>query len=151
MKRLLKPLLAVIVLLLISIQFIPRDHNDTGNTPIHDISGVYKVPVNVGLILKRSCYDCHSDQTYYPWYARLQPVRLMMDKHVRDGKAELNFNAFGTYTARRQRSKIRAIGESLNEGSMPLSSYTLVHHNAILSKADKALLMNWVEQTSDNL
>ncbi len=74
-----------------------------------------------------------------------------MDKHVRDGKAELNFNAFGTYTARRQRSKIRAIDESLREGSMPLSSYTLVHRNAILSKADKALLMNWAEQTSDNL
>lgn len=103
------------------------------------------------MILKRSCYDCHSDQTYYPWYAQLQPVRLMMDNHVRDGKAELNFNAFGTYTLRKQRSKMRAISESLEEGAMPLSSYTLLHRNAALSQTEKTELMNWVKQTTDSL
>ncbi|MBB3971238.1 heme-binding domain-containing protein [Mucilaginibacter phyllosphaerae] len=151
MKRMFKRLLGVALLLFTAIQFISRDHNETGNTPVHDISGVYHLPAGVGLILKRSCYDCHSNQTEYPWYARLQPVRLLMDRHVRDGKAELNFNAFGTYSARKQRSKLRAIGESLEEGSMPLSSYTLLHRDAILSKAEQILLMNWVKQTSDSL
>lgn len=151
MKRKLKPVLGVAVLLLIAIQFVPRDHNEGGNKPANDIAGVYRIPVNVGLILKRSCYDCHSNQTYYPWYARLQPVRLMMDNHVREGKAVLNFNDFSRYSARKQRSKLRAISESLDEGSMPLSSYTLLHRDAILSPTDKSLLMNWVKQTSDNL
>jgi len=151
MKRKLKPVPGVAVLLLIAIQFVPRDHNEAGNNPANDITAVYKVPANVGLILKRSCYDCHSNRTYYPWYARLQPVRLMMDNHVREGKAELNLNEFSTYSARKQRSKLRAISESLEEGSMPLSSYTLLHRDAMLSQTDKTLLMNWVKQTSDSL
>ena len=151
MKRLLKPLLGVTALLLIAVQFVPRDHNEAGNQPVHDIASVYRVPASVSMILKRSCYDCHSDQTYYPWYAQLQPVRLMMDNHVRDGKAELNFNAFGTYTLRKQRSKLRAISESLEEGAMPLSSYTLLHRNAVLSPTEKIELMNWVKQTTDSL
>lgn len=151
MKRLLKPLLGVTALLLIALQFVPRNHNEAGNQPVNDITSVYRVPVNVSMILKRSCYDCHSDQTYYPWYAQLQPVRLMMDNHVRDGKAELNFNAFGTYTLRKQRSKMRAISESLEEGAMPLSSYTLLHRNAALSQTEKTELMNWVKQTTDSL
>lgn len=151
MKRLLKPILGVAALLLIAIQFIPRDHNEADNRSENDIASVYKVPENVGLILKKSCYDCHSDRTNYPWYAQLQPVRLMMDNHVRDGKSELNFNAFRSYTARKQRSKMRAIEQSLDEGTMPLSSYTLLHRDAVLSKSDKAILMNWVKQTSDSL
>jgi hypothetical protein len=151
MKRLLKPLLGVTALLLIAVQFVPRDHNEAGNQPVHDIASVYGVPASVSMILKRSCYDCHSDQTYYPWYAQLQPVRLMMDNHVRDGKTELNFNAFGTYTLRKQRSKLRAISESLEEGAMPLSSYTLLHRNAVLSPTEKIELMNWVKQTTDSL
>ncbi len=146
-----KRLPGVALLLFIAIQFIPRDYNEAGNTAVHDIAGVYHIPAGVGLILKRSCYDCHSNQTIYPWYARLQPVRLLMDQHVRDGRVELNFNAFGTYSARKQRSKLRAIGESLDEGSMPLSSYTLLHRDAILSRAEQLLLMNWVKQTSDSL
>ena len=151
MKRLLKPLFGVTALLLIALQFVPRNHNEAGNQPVNDITSVYRVPASVSMILKRSCYDCHSDQTYYPWYAQLQPVRLMMDNHVRDGKAELNFNAFGTYTLRKQRSKLRAISESLEEGAMLLSSYTLLHRNAVLSPTEKIELMNWVKQTTDSL
>jgi hypothetical protein len=75
----------------------------------------------------------------------------MMDWHVRQGKEDLNFNEFATYTPRKQRSKLRAIGESLEEGSMPLSSYTFIHRSAMLSKADKALLYNWVKQSADSL
>lgn len=71
-----------------------------------------------------------------------------MDRHVAAGKEELNFNEFATYSLRRRRSRLRAIGESLDEGSMPLTAYTLMHRNAILSRQDKALLTNWVEETN---
>ncbi|MGF7079093.1 heme-binding domain-containing protein [Mucilaginibacter sp. UYCu711] len=150
MKRVIKISLIVIVALFIIIQFIPRDHNESEAMAANDISKVYAVPVNVGAILKRSCYDCHSNHTEYPLYSWLQPIRLMMDRHVSKGKEELNFNAFGTYSSRKKSSKLRAIGESLEEGSMPLSSYTLIHRNAILSTKDKATLMNWVKQNSDS-
>jgi hypothetical protein len=150
MKRVLKFALAIIVILFIAIQLIPHDHNESGGTPpVNDITKVEVVPANVGAILKKSCYDCHSNSTNYPWYAKVQPFRYMLDSHVREGKEELNFDEFGSYTARKQRSKLRAIGESLDEGSMPLSSYTLIHRDAILSKEDKQLLGNWVKSTSD--
>ncbi|MBD1366532.1 heme-binding domain-containing protein [Mucilaginibacter sp. ZT4R22] len=151
MKRAIKISLTVIGILFIIIQLMPRDHNESGDMPANDISKVYAISLNVGAILKRSCYDCHSNNTNYPFYARIQPMRYMMDRHVRQGKEELNFSEFGAYSSRKQRSKLRAIGESLDEGSMPLSSYTLIHRNAILSNEDKATLMNWVKLTSDSL
>ncbi len=151
MKRVIKISLTVIGVVFIIIQLVPRDHNESGVMPANDISKIYAVPVNVGAILKRSCYDCHSNNTDYPFYARIQPMRYLMDGHVRQGKEELNFNDFGTYSSRKQRSKLRAIGESLEEGSMPLSSYTLIHRNAILSKEDEAILMNWVKLINDSL
>ena len=151
MKRIVKIIGIVLITIFIIIQIIPRDHNENAAIPVNDITKIYTVPVNVGAILKKSCYDCHSDHTAYPWYAQLQPFRFMLDRHIREGKAELNFSEFGTYSSRKQRSKLRAIGESLEEGSMPLSSYTLIHRNAILTKEDKALLMNWAKITTDSL
>jgi hypothetical protein len=150
MRRILKIAGVVVVLMLILIQFIPRDLNDGGLNPDNNLDHVYAVPANVEAILKKSCNDCHSNHTNYPWYAQLQPFRYLLDGHIRNGKAELNFNEFGTYSARKQRSKLRAIAESLEEGSMPLSSYTFIHRDAVLSKADKATLSNWVKLISDS-
>lgn len=145
MKRALKITLVVIGILFMVVQLIPRDHNESGSVQPNDPTKVFPVPANVGAILKKSCYDCHSNHTNYPWYAQIQPFRYMLDGHIRGGKAELNFDEFGSYTARKQRSKLRAIAESLDEGSMPLSSYTLIHRNAILSKEDKLTLANWLK------
>jgi hypothetical protein len=138
-------------LLLAAMQFFPRDHNQ-GKAPAgKTMAEVIQVPSNAQVILKRSCYDCHSDHTNYPWYAQLQPVRYILDGHIRRGKDELNFDEFGDYAARRQRSRIRAIGESLEEGAMPLGSYTMIHRDAILTKEDKATLLNWAKETSSTL
>ncbi|GAC1313673.1 MAG: heme-binding domain-containing protein [Mucilaginibacter sp.] len=138
----------VLAILFIVIQFIPRDLNDGVAKPVIGITKVYPVPENISAILKRSCYDCHSNHTNYPWYASVQPIRFILDGHIRAGKADLNFDEFGSYTPRKQRSRLRAIGESLDEGSMPLSSYTIIHRDAILSKEDKRLLADWIKSVS---
>jgi cbb3-type cytochrome oxidase cytochrome c subunit len=150
MKRIIKIIGVVLVTIFIMIQFIPRDHNENRTKPVNDIAKVYPVPGNADAILKRSCYDCHSNHTNYPWYAQVQPFRYMLDGHIRGGKAELNFDEFGTYSSRKQRSRLRAIGESLDEDSMPLPSYTMIHRSAMLSKEDKLQLANWVKVTSDS-
>lgn len=150
MKRIIKITGIVLAILFIVIQFIPRDRNDGVAKPIDGITKVYPVPQNIGAILKRSCYDCHSNHTNYPWYAQIQPFRYILDSHIRDGKTDLNFDEFGSYTPRRQRSRLRAIGESLDEGSMPLASYTIIHRDAILSKEDKQLLANWVKSIKES-
>ena len=147
MKRSIKILLALFILFIV-MQFIPRERNEIGNV-VNDITKIYKVPGNVQAIFKRSCYDCHSNHTNYPWYAKIQPLRYMLDSHIKDGKAELNFNDFGTYSKRKQRSKLRAIGNSLTEGTMPISSYLFIHRNARLSITDKSLIQNWASKMND--
>jgi hypothetical protein len=148
MKRTVKITALALLILFIGIQFIPRDHNE-GKVPVgKELASVYPVPPNVQAIFQRSCNDCHSDHTHYPWYAQVQPFRYILDGHIRGGKAELNFDEFSAYTPRRQRSRLRAIDESLAEGSMPLSSYTMIHGNAVLTKEDKLLLENWIKSAS---
>ena len=105
---------------------------------------MYKVPKNIETTLRASCYDCHSDATNYPWYSYFQPVRFFMDGHIDDGKKELNFNEFGNYSTRKQRSKLMAISKQLQSNEMPLSSYTLIHRNAILSTTQKEEIINWI-------
>jgi hypothetical protein len=112
---------------------------------------VYNVPKKVEAILRTSCYDCHSNNTNYPWYSNVQPVGVFMQNHINEGKENLNFNEYGNYTKRKQNSKLKAINKQIKLNEMPLASYTLIHKNAILSSSQKQEVMNWIEKTSDSL
>jgi hypothetical protein len=105
---------------------------------------VYNVPENVEAILRTSCYDCHSNNTNYPWYSNFQPVRFFMESHIKEGKENLNFNEFGNYSKRKQNSKLEAISKQIKSNEMPLSSYTLIHKNAILTANQKRDVLNWI-------
>ncbi|WP_286709900.1 MULTISPECIES: heme-binding domain-containing protein [Sphingobacterium] len=119
--------------------------------PATHIERVYAVPQNVKAILVQSCYDCHSNNTHYPWYSRIQPGAWYMAEHIKKGKEELNFSEFGEYSARRQRNKFRAMAGQVKDGEMPLSSYTLIHRNAVLSPEDKQVLMAWFGTMEDSI
>ena len=110
----------------------------------------HQVPAQVRQILKTSCYDCHSNNTVYPWYAAIQPVSLLLADHIKDGKAELNFSEFGTYSLRRQYRKLEEIGEQVKEGEMPLTSYSIIHTNAKLSLDQQLVLSNWTVALRDS-
>ena len=120
-----------------------------------DITGnftkVYNVPKNVEIILRTSCYDCHSNNTYYPWYSYIQPARFFMERHIKEGKEELNFNEFGNYSKRRQNSKLKAISKEIESNEMPLSSYTLIHKNAILTASQKKKVLDWINKIEDSI
>lgn len=150
MSRIKKILLGLLVLL-IFIQFWHPARNKSEQVMSNDFTKTIAVPGEVQGILEKSCYNCHSNKTDYPWYAYVQPLHWYLNDHIESGKAALNFNEFNTYSSRRQMSKLRAIGSSIKEGTMPLPSYTLLHSNAILSEAEKVLLMNWVESSKDSL
>ena len=150
MKGIKKILLGLLVILII-IQFLHPARNKSGQDMPNDISKMVAMPGDVKGILKKACYDCHSDHTYYPWYTAIQPFHWFMNYHIQSGKKELNFNEFGTYTPRRQQSKLRSIENSLKDGTMPLSAYTLIHRNAILSEAEKRLIIYWVQNSKDSL
>ncbi|CAM4205128.1 MULTISPECIES: heme-binding domain-containing protein [Pedobacter] len=137
--------------LLVVIQFIQPERNISIQAYPADISRTYPVPEKVQGILKTSCYDCHSNNTRYPWYANIQPGGWWLAWHIREGKQELNFNEFGKYSSRRQQSKLKAITGSIEDGTMPISSYTLIHRNARLTKAEQDLILDWIEKTKDSL
>lgn len=137
---------------MVSIQFIQpaRNIGDGKVLPV-DISRTFQVPADVQLILQTSCYDCHSNHTRYPWYARMQPGGWWLASHIKAGKAELNFNEFGKYSRRRQQSKLKAMAGSVKEGSMPLPAYTWLHTKAKLNQGERDLIESWALKTRDSL
>lgn len=113
-------------------------------------TNVYTVPKNVQTIFRTSCYDCHSNNTNYPWYSNIQPVRYFMEEHIRDGKADLNFDEFGSYSKRKQKSKLESISKQIKSKQMPLASYTLIHRNANLSNNQKEEIINWINTLNED-
>ncbi|HEY8897031.1 MAG TPA: heme-binding domain-containing protein [Niastella sp.] len=150
MRRKRKWLLFLITAFIL-IQFIQPARNKNGQVLQSDITAKFTVPANVRSVLEVACYDCHSNNTRYPWYANIQPGGWWLAKHIKDGKEELNFSDFGSYSRRRQINKLRSIANSISDGSMPLSSYTLLHKNARLTKDQKTLIIEWAGKLKDSL
>ncbi len=128
---------------LILIQFIRPTRNSSTEESPNEISKYYQVPADIHTILKKSCYDCHSNNTKYPWYANLQPVGWWLQNHVNEGKRELNFSEFGTYAEKKAKHKFDEIEEMVKEGEMPLPSYTLIHRDAQLTPEQSSAIASW--------
>lgn len=143
----------LLVIVLVVIQFFQPDKNidSSGDPETNDVSNAISVPDSVQNVLQKSCYDCHSNNTDYPWYAEVQPVGWWLNHHIDEGKTELNFNEFSTYSLRRQYKKLEEIAEQVKEDEMPLSSYTLIHKDAILSKEQKMLITSWASAAMDSM
>ena len=145
-----KKIIYIILALLITIQFIPVEYNESKDISTKSIDQVHHVPDAVLTTLKTSCYDCHSNQTSYPWYAKIRPVAFWIANHVEEGKEELNFSSFGDYSLRRQYHKLEEISEQIEENEMPLKSYTFIHGNAELSEAQASEIKDWVAALRDS-
>lgn len=143
MKKALKVFLAIIIIILISIQFVRPEKNAGEEIAENQITAHYQVPGDVQQVLKVSCYDCHSNTTEYPWYSEIQPVAWMLNGHIVEGKKELNFSDFSAYPAYRRYKKFKEISREVKGGDMPLFSYTIIHRDALLSDNQKLLLENW--------
>jgi len=143
MKKLIKWGMLILLILFIGVQFIPKDNNRQLHISKYDIRSLYIIPDNTLKILEKSCFDCHSNNTDYPWYSKIQPVRYFLDNHIREGKNMLNFSEFGNYSERRKRNKIRSIISQIQEGKMPISTYTIIHREADLSNQDKKIIIDW--------
>lgn len=144
--RIFKFIAVVLLVVFVGIQFIPTNRNQSEEVPPTDFMVVNNVPREVKSILMVSCYDCHSNNTRYPWYHKVQPMSWYLEGHVEDGKEELNFSEFGSYSNRMQKAKLRSILSQVEDGEMPLSSYTLLHNEAKLTAEEKQILMKWIEE-----
>lgn len=141
----------VLIVILIAVQLIQPTRNKDGQVLSTDISKTVFVPANVQTVLQAACYDCHSNYTNYPWYTYVQPVGWILNNHIKNGKRELNFSDFGSYSERRQESKFKSIASQVHDGEMPLYSYTILHKNARLSTEEKALIISWAQKAKDSL
>jgi Haem-binding domain len=146
-----KKIVTAMVMVIIVIQFIQPAHNESKLLLATDFTKVYAVPVNVQTVLQNACYDCHSNNTLYPWYSAMQPLAWMMRRHITNGKEGLNFSEFSSYPARRQVSKLKAIVNQIKDNEMPLSSYKMMHKNARLTPAERKIIIDWMEAAADSL
>ncbi len=141
--------MALLALLIIIQVFRPE--KNIGDLVAHDITTRYAVPGDVTHILKVACYDCHSNQSIYPWYWNVQPVAWFMNGHIEEGKHHLNFSEFATYATWRQYKKLEEIDDEIKSGDMPLTSYKLIHADARLSDQQKMDIRNWVAASRSEL
>lgn len=127
----------------IAIQFVPVE---ISNPPV---TGDIPTSPEVKVILRKSCYDCHSNETVWPWYSYVAPVSWLVAGDVREGRKHLNFSTWDRYDAGKQAHKIHEVWEEVDEGEMPLWFYTPLHPEANLSAEDLATLKAWVQATPE--
>ena len=140
-----------IVVVFLLLQFFQPTRNDGGDPRHIKFLHTFNVSENVGKILSNSCLDCHSNYTQYPWYTIIQPFGRWMGSHIAKGKSELNFDEFDSYSDRRKASKLKSISFSIEDKSMPLSSYTLIHQSAKLSAHEQKIITDWASAVLDSL
>lgn len=140
-----RKILIGLLITLVLIQFIRPAKNQSLELSANDISHVYAVPPAINDIFKKSCNDCHSNNTVYPWYSNLQPVAWWLENHVNDGKRHFNFSEFASYTQKKQHHKLEEFIEMVKEEEMPFNSYTWLHKEAILSTEEKLAISSWAD------
>lgn len=119
---------------------------DLTNPPVaadQRIEASVAVPYGIAVVLRRSCNDCHTNETRYPWYSRITPVSWWLQNHVDHGRSHLNFSQWARYTPQQKAKRLEEICEVVESKEMPLPSYTWGHSDAVLSDNDGKMLCDW--------
>lgn len=132
--------LAVVI---VFIQFIRIDKTNPEINISKDFITINKTPDSIAVLLKTSCYDCHSYESKYPWYTNISPVSWFVKNHINEAREHLNFSEWGNYSAKDQAHAVEECAEEVEEGEMPLTSYVLMHREAKLSKEKQELLESY--------
>lgn len=139
-KKILTGLLIIVLLM----QIMQPAKNESELLSPNDISKVYALPAGVHETFVAKCYDCHSNNTQYPWYVHIQPIGWWMASHIEEGKDELDFSEFGAYDSKRANHKLEEISEELAEGHMPIESYLWLHSKAKVSDEELKAINGWI-------
>jgi len=141
-----KKIIIALLGVLIFIQFIKPVKNQSDAVTPNDIFANFQSADSTKQLIQTACYDCHSNNTVYPWYAEIQPLAWWLADHVKEGKSELNFSEFASYKPKKADHKLEEVIEMIQEGEMPLKSYTLIHGNSKLSDVQKTAIITWAEE-----
>ena len=124
-------------MILVAIQFIPVDKTNPTVTAELD------APMEIISVFKISCYDCHSNETVWPWYSNIAPVSLLIASDVKDGRSHLNFSEWENLSRKDIVKMKEEIWEEIDKGKMPLSKYIFMHPEAELDQKEKNLIKEW--------
>jgi cytochrome c553 len=138
-----KRILPALGILFVLIQLVRIDKTNPPVDPQHDFQAVAQPPAAVLQTMREACYDCHSNETQYPWYSNVAPVSWWLKGHVKEARKHLNFSTFGTLPVDKQLHKLEESAEAVRDGWMPMKSYTWMHGAAKLSDEQRALLAQW--------
>lgn len=139
-KKILIGLLIVVLLM----QVMQPTRNQSDSLSENDISRTYALPAGVHETLVKKCYDCHSNNTQYPWYIHIQPIGWWMASHISEGKSHLDFSEFKTYPAKRANHKLEEISEEIAKGHMPIDSYLWLHPEAKVTDDELQAINGWI-------
>jgi hypothetical protein len=135
----------LVIIIFIVMQFIqPTKNRSEQVISDNDISKVYAIPQDLHQTFVTKCYDCHSNNTRYPWYIHIQPIGWWLAAHVHDGKEELNFSEFKSYPQKQATHKLEELAEVAEERSMPLKAYTMFHEHTELTEVDQKAISEWL-------
>ena len=151
MLKVLKAVSALLLLLLVGAQFVRPERVNPPAAAGQSLEEHARVTPEVAGVLKRSCMDCHSNRTDWPWYSNVAPASWFVIDHVNHGRRHLNFSRWGEYSRRDRIELLDGICATTKGGSMPLDSYTLVHRSARLAPRDWQTLCTWASKEQDRL
>ncbi len=141
MKKISKYIFILLLTVFVIMQCIRPDKNSGGYESVVVFEADTKPSVEVVAILKENCYDCHSNQTRYPWYAEVAPFSYWLANHIEHGQGHFNVSVWESYSAKKKDHKLEELLEMVEEGEMPLDSYTWLHGD--LKEQEVKLLLQW--------
>jgi len=151
MKKVIKIIVIVLIAAFVVVQFFRIDKTAPPIVQAETLEAAVAVPPDIALILGRSCNDCHSFTTIYPWYSNIQPTAWFLKDHIDDGRRELNFSIFNTYKPKRKAKKLEEICEQVESKEMPLPSYLWIHWDSALKAGEAKALCDWANQEKEKI
>jgi hypothetical protein len=141
--KIVKKILISVSFVLVFAQFFGPKKNDGDMATVDAFLTETKPPEEVKKILETTCFDCHSAKTTYPWYNAITPVNYYLQEHIKDGQKHLNFSEWNAYSLKKKAHKMDELYEEVEEGEMPLNSYTWLHADANLTTKQIAAVVTW--------
>jgi hypothetical protein len=138
-----RKILLIIIVLLVVAQFVPVRHDNPPFEAAKTIFAVEKMPANVRAALHRSCMDCHSNETHWPWYSHVAPVSWMVASDVHEARRKMNFSQWADYPAKKRDHELEELCDEVSGGDMPDTKYTLIHRNARLTQQEHEAICTW--------
>lgn len=145
--KIVKKIAVALLLVFVAMQFYTPEKNQAQGNHTSQFLTETNPSQKVKITLEQTCYDCHSNNTEYPWYNNIAPISYWLADHVKDGKKHLNFSDWESYSVKKKAHKLEEVAEMMEDGEMPLKEYTWIHEEAQLSEEQKNDVISWAQQT----